>query len=258
MMDTKSKNGVIIGASKDQEWLLPWWWMNFHLHNTLPVAFINFGGMSEKALNWCAKRGEVISFEEPINSIAPKEKIDPERAKIWEATHSDVWSVRQSWFKKPLALLKSPFQRTMWMDLDCQTLGPIESLFDLLIDGSIALVAEAEWSQELNRKKGHLLPGEIMYNSGVLLYDRNSSIIKEWAKQSLERSDSFFGDQQLLSRILFTEKIPVVSLEPIYNWPMDNGLNPKAVVLHWSGHFKEYVKIQIRELKEKCFIDLSF
>lgn len=50
---------IVVVCSKDKEWMLPWWWMHYHYHNSLPVTFID-QGMSAAAKQWCAKRGVVL------------------------------------------------------------------------------------------------------------------------------------------------------------------------------------------------------
>ena len=123
--------GVIVGSDRNQEWLLPWWWMNFRLHNNHPVAFVDFGDMSPSAVSWCQKRGPYFKLNPVTNFVAQKEFIDPQKAALWEKMHPTIWSLRLSWYKKPFALQMSPFKRSLWLDVDCQVRGSIEPLFAL-------------------------------------------------------------------------------------------------------------------------------
>lgn len=249
--------GVIVGCNRNHEWLLPWWWMNFRLHNTLPVTFMNFGDMSLAALEWCRVRGNVIKFDIPDHFVAEKEKVDPLLAKTWESMNTSVWALRKGWFKKPFALLKTPYQKTIWLDLDCQVRGSIEPLFNYLNQADIALVPEVELDQKLNRERGLLLPGEIMYNAGVIVFKHGSKVIQEWGKQAIEQNHLFFGDQQLLIRILFSQHIPVEPIPILYNWPMPYGINTNAIIMHWWGAQKANILMQIGHLKKFFCIDLT-
>lgn len=49
-------DGVIIGCTQILERHLPWWWINYRLHNDNPVTFFDFG-MSPPAKEWCKKKG---------------------------------------------------------------------------------------------------------------------------------------------------------------------------------------------------------
>ncbi len=55
---------IIVSCSKENEWMLPWWWMHYHYHNSLPVAFLDLG-ISLQAKRWCAKRGVVV--DQPLS-----------------------------------------------------------------------------------------------------------------------------------------------------------------------------------------------
>ena len=84
--------GVLTGCDARHEWLLPWWLEKLREHNPLiPVAFANYG-MTEKGLKFCQAHGQVY------NIFAPK----------------------ALWFRKPFAILNSPFAVTLPMDPDCE------------------------------------------------------------------------------------------------------------------------------------------
>jgi hypothetical protein len=80
-----------------------------------------------------------------------------------------------------------------------------------------------------------LLPGEQLYNSGVILYNTPSRLISLWAEEALTRHHEFKGDQDLLSRLIFTHQFPVEELSPIYNWRMSQGVCIDARIIHWVG-----------------------
>lgn len=250
--------GVIVGCNQNQEWLLPWWWMHFRLYNNQPVTFINFGDMSNKALDWCKAHADVISLDVPNTFIALKEKVDPLTADKWQKMHSGIWTARASWFLKPFVMLKSPYLRTVWMDLDCQIRGSIQPLFSkCLNEAGIAIAAELPYFQLDSLKLGHLVPGEVMYNTGVLVFNRRSKIIEEWARTTLDQNHLFYGDQHLLSRLLFLQKPQFTVLPYIYNWPIEMGFNQQAIIIHWYARFRLKVIEQIQVLQKFFYINLS-
>jgi len=250
--------GVIIGTTKEQEWLLPWWWFHYRLYNTYPVTFIDFGDMSEKSIEWCKKRGGVIKLAVQPDFVAPREKVAPELVTLWESIHPQMWFIRKTWYKKPFAMLQSPYRRTIWLDLDCQTRGSLKPLFEFNLGSSgITLAAEDQVSQDHNLKRTITIPGEIAYNAGVVVFDRDSSLLKEWTQQCIHQSHLFFGDSQLLSRMIMTQKIAFNPLPTTYNWVVSWGLNSNALILHWSGSSKAFIENQIEFFGKGCLIDLT-
>lgn len=253
----KETYGVIVGCTEDQAWLLPWWWMNFRLFNSHPVTFVNFGDMQERTIKWCMKRGSLIHLNKENDFIVGREKVSDELAKTWENKNFSAWLLRKAWFKKPFALLESPYEITVWMDIDCQTRGSIDPLFtNYLKNATIALAPESVTQQMLNIKEGILKPDETMYNAGVIVYRHGASIIENWAIKSLTENQFHLGDQQLLNRILHQDKVVFDILPDIYNWATEDGLNRDAVILHWWGANKMHIKHLIKCFAEEYLIDL--
>lgn len=226
---SKEKFGVICGAEKTQEWLLPWWWSRYRDHNAFPVTFIDFG-MTEEMRSWCAERGNVCSIKLD-DSCIQRDTIDPTLAKQWENFYGrTVWSSRRIWFKKPFALLKSPYKVGLWVDVDCEVLGPLKSLFSHLGEGSeLALVREYACN--------HLLRDDpnLSYNSGVIVFRHGSPLIKKWAEETIAQNHSFGADDLLLSHLIHKQKLDVAELPEIYNWRLPRGFNLNAVIVHWIG-----------------------
>lgn len=241
--------GIIAGCSKEQEWLLPWWWEHLRAHDDHPVTFVNFGNMTDTALLWCKERGEVVTLNISDSFIAPKELVNPYLATQWIGMHPQAWQIRLCWHKKPFALLQTPYERTLWLDLDCQVNGSLQPIFDYCQNEvGISMAKEAECSRELNWQRGFLLPGEPVYNSGVIPYRYGAPIIATWAQCSLKQSHLFYGDQQLLTRILFVHNMQFPILPNTYNWLLDMGENTNAVILHYYGIYKRLITEQIEKL----------
>lgn len=216
-------NGILVGCDQSQEWLLSWWWDNLQHVGRYPVAFADFG-MTEQGRSWCRERGELLSLDLPSH-VDP---LGPELFKQSLTWLDDAYlTSRVAWFKKPHALLHTPYKRTLWLDLDCEVLAPLDPLFHIDLKGTtIALVPEAERHQKFE---------ETLYNSGVILYDSPSKLISIWAEQAKTRTGEFRGDQELLSRLIFEQNFCVKKLPAIYNWNISDGILLDACIVHWLG-----------------------
>lgn len=225
------KKGVLAGADRKVEWLLPWWWGYFSRYNKLPVAFFDFG-MSEEKRAWCQERGEVIEIPAPL--VAPKELCSKAHVRRWEKAHSQVWGARKGWFQKPLACLQTPFDISLWIDVDCEVAGPLERIFnyyDPAFDFGIALEPKSE-------RERHYI-----YNSGVLAFKKGSPALEKWAKICSEKNDRYICDQDALSALIREEIVTIQRFPQTFNWLMYCGVNTEALVHHWSAVWgKEHIQ----------------
>lgn len=211
--------GVIVGSDQNQEWLLSWWWENYRKWNSYPVAFIDFG-LSAKGKAWCQEKGIRIPLLMDDLFISDAEEISSPLTESWENKYgTQFWTSRKSWFKKPFACLKTPFQKTVWLDLDCEILRPLDSLFSYC-DGGIALAKDM---------------GAPTYNSGVIPFQKDHPLLHEWARRSLDQNCFYRGDQDLLSAIIEEKRCSVPELPSIYNWSGAHDLHPDTVICHWVG-----------------------
>ncbi len=229
-----SDQGIIVGCDQRQEWLLPWWWAHYSVHNSFPVAFADFG-MSEKALSWCKERGKCLTL--PSAKILYENEIPASEKDSWENRYGKgIWLSRSAWFKKPFSLLLSPFSIGIWIDLDCQVNGILDPLFNSLISGAeIGLVREPHFVQDYNRKNGFLLPEEINYNSGVIVFRQNANILHQWIEEAISNNGEYPGDQQALSRAIYKHRPVLIELPSIFNWLKFLGPQPEALIFHHSG-----------------------
>jgi hypothetical protein len=218
-----AEKGVIVGCDREQEWLLPWWWGHFSRFNALDVAFADFG-MSKEGRAWCEDRGVLIDLSRLEHFVRQKAELDPSVVGDMEKKlGSWIWPCRNSWFKKPFACLKTPFHKSIWIDLDCEVRGSLASLLET--EGfplSMTQYADARFAFPL-------------YNTGVILFQRGEWLLEEWAELAVEKNEAFFGDQDALSWLIHEKQKPVALLAPIYNW--SRALSPQGpvVVLHWHG-----------------------
>lgn len=221
------RQGILIGSDHHTEWLLPWWWKYYSKYNDFPVAIADFG-MTPKMVKWCQKKAKVISVKSSDDFVQKKKDLSKDVAQSWQKIYKgDVWKARQAWFKKPLACLQSPFDETVWIDIDCEVCGPLSPLF-----GSLAKETELAVVREQH--------GD--YNSGVLAFRKQASFLKTWAQLCLEHNDRYMGDQNALTELILKKKIRIKELDPRYNWRMIQGYHDGIVVAHWCAWGKEHIK----------------
>lgn len=227
------KQGILTGCDERQEWMLKSWWYYYKQTNTYPVTFMDFG-MSKSARIWCEKRGHVISIQLPLGIPTPKEKIHPKMQKEWETAYNNPWEARKKWFYKPFACIKSPYQETYWIDIDTFIIKPLHSLFEYDLT-HIALPKEV--LRVLNPTK--LCLGEIIYNTSVVGYKKNSPVIKKWVQKTRYWNHRYLGDQDILSRIIFEDTIPVTVLPSIFNVRPQDGIPPDTFIIHFGNIAKK-------------------
>ena len=248
--------GIIVAASHHIEWLLPWWWYHYLAHNAYPVAFFDLG-LSTRAKKWCKDRGELLSPSIPRDLVLSKDNVDPNLATLWERLiGSGVWEIRQHWFKKPFVFLASPFSTALWIDLDCEIRAPLSPLFSYADNtAGLSLAREPDLLQEGFRALGLLSTGEVLYNSGIVAFKKESPVLSLWANEVLTNNHLHIGDQEALSRLLFIHKLSFPEIPSLYNWDRGLGPNPDALVFHWHGQKgKALIQEQLSTLSSLPFL----
>ena len=223
--------GVVVASDKHMEWLLPWWWERYSSCNILPVVFVDLG-MSREKKKWCQKKGSVLSLEGKRQEKLPP----PETLLEWKKRYGESYvQARNAWFKKPLACRMSPFETSLWLDLDCEVLENIEHIFSFLQGGQEISIA---WDAR-----------QEVYNSGVIVFRKNSPLMEEWADLASTQSDLYWGDDRILSSILerFPEKVSLLS--DLYHWRLSEGLPMGAKIIHWCGEWGKLCLAQHGGLK---------
>ena len=222
----KNAKGVIVGTDRAMEWLLPWWWKYYSLHNDFPVTFIDFG-MSQKALRFCKERGLVIPCAMAGLKTYSEEIFKEEKG--WPVDNIRDW--RGVVFKKPFAMSFSPYDTTVWMDLDCEVCSSILPLFCLLSPESDFAITKHEGGQG------------IYCNSGVVVFKKGSSTLEAWKSFCLLEAQKFFADDVALTHLIVSKKVSITELPLKWNWLMHYGPNPFALICHWACEpGKEFIK----------------
>ncbi len=228
--ECSAKRGVICGTDQSLEWILPWWWSRYSAYNTFPVTFCDFG-MSQEAKAWCQERGEVVSILFDRSAVTSIENIAPDKVASWEGIYGKgIWQGRPYWFQKPFAFLESPYERSIWIDLDCEILTSIAPLFEYFEkEAELGIVRDFLFS--------HLprFHPEVAYNSGIVVFEHGSKLIQTWAEEALRSNHLFWGDDPLLAHLINTLRIPVIEIPEIWNWRLSQGFNLNVNIVHWTG-----------------------
>lgn len=200
----------LTGADSKTEWMLPWFFENYSKHNDTPIVFADFG-------------------VKDIEAIRPHVSAIIDLTKISE----------QGWFKKPKSMYHCPAKKCVWIDSDCQVLGDISPVFDMLKPNKLNMVEDKPWT--LRRR-------ETWYNSGVVGFINKPHILVEWIKQ-VEQNPKV-GDQEVLHSMLdpLSQLTYINPLPNEYNWlriqiENDNQDSQNKKIIHWTGHKgKERIK----------------
>ena len=204
------------GCDEKTEWSLEWFIDNYRKYNDTPMIFSNFG-VSEKMLNFVRDSGKF----QGVMDVSHKEE--------------------KGWFLKPYSMLNTPAKMTYWIDTDCEILGDISPLFDMLELEKLSMVEDKPWSKRR---------GEVWFNSGVVGFKCKPSVLYNWVKTVKEKPT--VGDQETLHMMLGDDlgrRVYIKELPNEYNWLRVQLVNDKEdstnkKIMHWTG---EKGNIIIRE-----------
>jgi hypothetical protein len=220
-----SFNGILVAADAALEWILPWWWERYSSYNKWPVAFVDYG-MNGPMLNWCRQKGAVISFQE--RNFSKLSLADEGIEKEWKALYGLSYSqVRQCWFKK-----------TIWVDLDCEILAPLDDLFSYCQEPFFFAIAKEHRCEGLD-----LTHPDMEFNSGVFVYEKDCEILSKWAELVFNHGHQYGSDDRALSSLIRSAQYSFSVLPSIYNWRMAQGVPLAAKIIHWCGEWgKQYIR----------------
>jgi len=225
--------GIIIGGDSNIEYLIPIWFDVYKKTNDYPITFFDFG-LSLEMKTFCKKHFDVISIDELNPSLDLPIHLEDQIK--WELLYSsNFYHFRKSWFKKPQACSLSPYDYSIWIDLDCLVYTSLSAIFEGLNGPILSLREEGADQILLEQELNINLPNEITYNSGVILFSKLHPVIELWAKKSMQEAHRFIGDQHILSRILFENSFEVKVLPKEYNWSYSWGQNNQIKIHHFHG-----------------------
>lgn len=219
-LQSREKTGALIVCDESHEWLLPWWFENFRIHNSLPVCVIDIG-LSSRARRNCRTDSDVDLI-----------------------TVSDLPSFDKAWYLKPFAMRLSPFPRTLYIDMDCEVRCSVTPLFQTPRD--YLLIAKDKY---LMFEVRALFEPDCYFNSGVIGYSNSraiTSLLDAWCDLIIQQHKRFRGDQEILNLLLYTQLNTVVELPGKYNRLRLDGDCEDTAIMHWTGpKGKEEIKRQI-------------
>lgn len=213
---TKEGYAVITGCDKNHEKYIPLWLRQFRNWNSLPVLFADFG-LSPEMRAWVEQRATVIDVPQ---------KLHP-------------------YFKKPLAMLQSPYAYTLWMDLDCIAQADITGIFHELIASGKELSLRDDWYGTTN-----VTPW--MKQAGVVAFKHGCQFVRKWANLCAEGEQvaKAIGDkhnvkdQLILSWMMKETAYDYHPLRHCYNYMVaEKPINGPVYITHYAGQ------------KEKGFLD---
>lgn len=219
-------DGVIVGCIKEQEDLIPWFVNKYKKFCKLPLVFADFG-ISEKSKEYCRRFGQVLNV-------------------------SDIQA--DGWMRKPFVCLRTPFKRTIWLDLDIEILSDISPYFVFGTGGNIGL--SEDWYQNNNPHNKMFrenIPDDLkMPDTGVIVFEHGNPLIRKWALKILACKDLYKGDHQVLG-VVFRDN----GVKEEYNIPktlhrmrLDNpNPIPPLTTFHWTGEIgKNYIRSELKKL----------
>ena len=227
-----TSKGVLIGADQSQEWMLGWWYRHYTKHNQFPIAICDFG-LSKEGRKKAEHVGHVLPFQKDslLNKFRQTEDIPADWTDIYPG---DLKTIHPIWMLKPFALLFTPFQQTLWIDIDCEIRGPLDDLFSASNNPSgFACALDTKSCYQMMLSKKLLLPGERVYNSGVIAYRHKSQVVDLWSEEVLHHHFNYLGDQDALSRVIYRHRLPINRLHTKFNARPLQAEDPNMVIIHW-------------------------
>jgi hypothetical protein len=137
-----SSKGLFVPVSKDREWLLRWWWLNYTLNCSFPVTFIQEGTLSPRCEKWCKMHSyhqefDTILWIEPwcqirgsLNSLFSQ--ADCQALCATSPTHHVICFKKDSelaahWKERKLVFKKNPTQFNYFLKFQvCEQIGDFE------------------------------------------------------------------------------------------------------------------------------------
>lgn len=159
------KKGVMTGCNQTNEKHLQSWFQSYSKHNTFPVTFCDFG-MSETARTFCETNGNLL-----------------------KATG------------KAFALPLSPYEKTIWTDINCQVNEFLAPLFEMahVKDGFAISYSKQNTSQ-----------------SGVMTFTKNSPAILNWQAWCIKNKE--VPDDETLEFLLKENNFRLTQFSEKYYW----------------------------------------
>jgi hypothetical protein len=218
--------GIITATDAGQEWLVPWFVENVRRYNDIPISVVDLG-MTEQGVGVCKDLGLVVH-------------------------HAEIPDFTVIWYTKPWAILQAEYNIILWLDLDCEVLGDITPMADLL-ESHQAIAIQRDFGAGAAMCVGQY-PGEPKINAGTLVVRRHADVICKWARAVEYMAGYARSDQEAFTRVLYLEDtierawIP----EPYTALRCVGPMKPSDLIYHWTGPVgKEHIRKEINHPQEE-------
>ena len=152
-----------------------------------------------------------------------------------------------SFFDKPRNLVKTPFDKTVFIDTDVHIINPIPELFAVLDEADIATTIDPnEWGGKMQRDPHYKkIPESVpIFQTGVICYRTNKStesFFKTWTKIHRKNRDTLCTDQSSFRLAIYQSNINHLVMSDLYNclgtWPMQ--ITGEVKVIHKGADNKK-------------------
>ena len=214
--------GILTGSDARMELFLPWWFDHYQRHNSYPVAIVDFG-LSDWGKRVAKRIGTLIDGPE-----APTHPLGKSPLRI----HSQAYfqEKRSVWFSKPLALINTPFEQTLWIDIDCKIKAELSSCFGIEFGATPNRKLGNNWGI----KHGYIQPGEKLYNSGFITFSKRSSLLKAWCDEVTQNGHKHISDDYAMTALINSKKWPFTPIHQDYNTSYADA-DEKTKIVHYIG-----------------------
>lgn len=228
--------GVMTGCDSRQEWMLKWWWENYSKTNSYPVTFCDFG-MTPAARAYCKTKGEVIDPPEPLPLSTEASASTP-----WAKNLPNcVWRRRPVWFTKALVLKQTPYEETIWTDLDCEIQASLTPLYEMAYcPAGFTIAYDKKYTDNNWEAFGALQKGVRGIQVGVIAFKKDSPLLADWLKRCKTHCHVEYSEQTALSHLLHEKNYDLTYFSNRYNWVEDSLKHQSAAIIHHAGPLQKW------------------
>jgi hypothetical protein len=155
-----------------------------------------------------------------------------ERGEIVDCTDTGL----KGWFNKPIALLRSPFKMTLWLDSDCQVCGSLAPAATWLNGDGRQMAGNIDrYATGSIDGRPRNLPADAL-GGGVLAVRHGSPLVVKWAREILSQPEKYRGDQEALAAVATGGDPAVLVIDPSFErFRLDGPPGSGETVYHYSG-----------------------
>lgn len=182
--------GIVIGSDDRAAWQIPLWYEAYRDYCTLPVAMADFG-LSANNLRLCLDCGFQV-FDAGVEC-------------------------GRGYLGKPVAIRKSPFEWTLWLDLDCEIRADVDPIFDEAPTGFGVIRLDGRYS-----------------NVGVVVVRRENDLLAGWTTACLVAAENE-QDEEIFNRLVATGMYEFDVLDHRWNRGGPDPEDIECFIYHYFG-----------------------